>query len=206
MADTTEGRLESDRHLVRRMLAGDERAFDCFFEEASRLLFRFAVSRLDNQIEAAEEVVQLTLTRALRKLHTYRGEAVLLTWLCAICRREIGAHWRRRRRLAREVGMADDDPALRAALDTQAFEEEADAAERSDMAERVKAALESLPERYSDVLEWKYMEEVPVEEVGRRLGLGLKAAESLLVRARQAFRKAFAGAGAAEKPLPPRTA
>jgi len=186
------------------MLAGDERAFDSFFEEASRGLFRFAMSRLDNQVESAEEIVQLTLTQALRKLHTYRGEAAVFTWLCAICRREIGAHWRRRRRLAREVALADEDPALRAVLDGRAFEEEAAAAQRGDVAQRVKAALETLPERYSDVLEWKYMEGLPVEEVGRRLGLGLKAAESLLVRARQAFRSAFAATDASDKP--PRTA
>jgi hypothetical protein len=31
-----------------------------------------------------------------------------------------------------------------------------------------------------------------VEEIGRRLGLGYKGAESLLTRARQAFREAFA--------------
>ena len=185
------------------MLAGDERAFDSFFEAASRGLFRFAMNRLDNQVEPAEEVVQLTLTRALRKLHTYRGEAAVFTWLCAICRREIGAHWRRRRRTAREVALADEDPAVRAVLDGRALEEEALAAQRGDTSQRVKAALESLPERYSDVLELKYVDELPVEEVGRRLGLGLKAAESLLVRARQAFRKAFA---AAEGDKPPRTA
>jgi RNA polymerase sigma-70 factor (ECF subfamily) len=182
------------------MLAGDEPAFDAFFEEASRGLFRFAMRRLDNQVEAAEEIVQLTLTRAFKSLHTYRGEAALFTWLCAICRREIGAHWRRKQRLAREVALVDEDPAVRAVLDGRAFEAEATAAQQGDTAQRVQAALESLPEKYSDVLEWKYMEELPVEEVGRRLGLGLKAAESLLVRARQAFRSAFAAAGASDKP------
>jgi RNA polymerase sigma-70 factor (ECF subfamily) len=198
--DAREDGIDDDRRLVRQVLAGDQAAFDSFFEEASRGLFRFAVSRLGRG-GAAEEIVQRTLTQALRKLHTYRGEAALFTWLCAICRREIGAHWQRQRRSAREVPLEEDDPSVRAALDGRAFAEEAAALERSDIARRVNKALATLPPRYGDVLEWKYVEEVPVEEVGRRLGLGLRAAESVLARARHAFRRALAHvAGAAPGP------
>jgi RNA polymerase sigma-70 factor (ECF subfamily) len=204
LSDSIGGAWEDDRDLVRRMLAGDEAAFDRFFDDASPGLLRFALRRLENEADAAEEIVQLTLTQAFRKLHTYRGEAALFTWLCAICRREILAHWRRRQRLGREIGLADEDPAVRAAVEGQALEEDAAAAQRSDVIERVQATLESLPQRYGDALEWKYVEEVPVEEVGRRLGLGLKAAESLLTRAREAFRKAFA-AGEVSRTVPTRT-
>jgi RNA polymerase sigma-70 factor (ECF subfamily) len=205
LADSIGDGHGGDRHLVGRMLAGDEAAFDVFFQAASKGLFRFALRRLEHEVDAVEEVVQMTLSQALRKLHTYRGEAALFTWLCAICRREILAHWRRRRRRAGEVGLAEEDPALRAALEDRAREQDAAAAERSEVAARVQAALESLPVRYGEALEWKYMEEVPVEEVGRRLGLGVKAAESLLTRARDAFRKAFA-AGGLDETGPPRTA
>lgn len=194
-----------DLELVGRMLAGDEAAFDRFFEGASRRLFRFALRRLPNEIDAAEEIVQMTLTQAFRKLHTYRGEAALFTWLCAICRREILAHWRRRGQRAREIALTDEDPAVRAAFEARALEEDAAAAERGDVAERVHATLETLPQRYGDALQWKYVEGVPVEEVGRRLGLGLKATESLLTRARGAFRKGFA-AGGMDKTVPSRTA
>jgi len=205
LTDSIGGGLQSDRDLVQRMLAGDEAAFDRFFDGASRGLFRFALRRLEHEVDAAEEVVQVTLTQAFRKLHTYRGEAALFTWLCAICRREILAHWRRRQRLGREVGLTEEDPAVRAAFEGRAIEEDAAAAQRGDVVERVQVALESLPARYGDALEWKYVEEVPVEEVGRRLGLGMKAAESLLTRAREAFRKAFA-AGGMDKTVPPRMA
>jgi RNA polymerase sigma-70 factor, ECF subfamily len=192
LTSSVRGEGDGDRELVRRMLAGDEAAFARFFDGASRGLLRFALRRLANDADAAEEVVQVTLTQALRKLHTWRGEAALFTWLCAICRREILAHWRRRQRLAREVGLAEDDAEVRAAFDGRAVEADAAAAHRWDVAERVHATLGGLPQHYGDALEWKYVEEVPVEEVGRRLGLGLKATESLLTRAREAFRKGFA--------------
>jgi RNA polymerase sigma-70 factor (ECF subfamily) len=49
-----------------------------------------------------------------------------------------------------------------------------------------------LPRRYSDVLEWKYIQGLSVKEIATRLGVAPKAAESTLNRARSAFRDGFA--------------
>src|SRR4051794_11754357 len=82
-----------DSTLVRRLLAGDEEAFGLFFRGNFARLYRFALTRTDGDADAAEEVVQRTLIVGIRKLHTFREEAALFTWLCAICRHEISA-WR----------------------------------------------------------------------------------------------------------------
>ena len=91
---------EADRALARRVLRGDEAAFDEFFDAYSSRLYRFAAARTGRGGDAAEEIVQLTLTKVLRKLSTYRGEAALFTWLCTFCRHEISAHHVRRERVA----------------------------------------------------------------------------------------------------------
>ena len=54
----------------------------------------------------------------------------------------------------------------------------------------VQSVLDRLPSRYGDVLEWKYIEGRSVEEIGELLGVGQIAAQSLLARARTAFREA----------------
>ena len=59
------------------MLAGEERAFQAFFQSLFPRLYRFALPRVDRNEEAAREVVQATLTKAMRKLADYRGEAAL---------------------------------------------------------------------------------------------------------------------------------
>jgi DNA-directed RNA polymerase specialized sigma24 family protein len=51
--------------------------------------------------------------------------------------------------------------------------------------------LDHLPPHYGSVLEWKYIDELPVQEIADRLGMRLRAAESLLARARRAFRDAL---------------
>lgn len=184
---------DDDRTLARRLVAGDERAFDVFFEEYFPPLFRFAVPRVAGNEDAAEEVAQATLCKAVRKLGTYRGEAALLTWLCTFCRHEISAHWRARGRTGEPVELVEDEPAVRAALDSigAGLERPDDAAERREIARLVQVALDRLPPRYGNALEWKYLDDIPVREIAARLALSPKAAESLLTRARDAFRDAF---------------
>ena len=55
----------------------------------------------------------------------------------------------------------------------------------------VQVTLDHLPPHYASALEWKYLDELPVEKISERMGIGLKAAESLLTRARKAFRDGF---------------
>ncbi len=71
----------SDKALVRRLLAGEEAAFRQFFDGHFSRLYRFALRRTEGDHDAAEEIAQKTLITAMRKLHTFRGEATLFTWL-----------------------------------------------------------------------------------------------------------------------------
>jgi RNA polymerase sigma-70 factor (ECF subfamily) len=184
----------SDHALVRRLLAGDEAAFDAFFADYFPRLYRFALSRLRGDATAAEEVVQTALIRGVANLHTFRGDVALFTWLCTICRREISA-WLERAGRAAEVALADDHPGARAALDalaTLAGDDPEAALRRQELSRLVQATLDHLPPRYADALEWKYIEGLSVAEIAERLGVQYKAAESVLTRARDAFREGFA--------------
>jgi RNA polymerase sigma-70 factor (ECF subfamily) len=176
-----------DRALVARMLAGDESAFAELVERHSRALYRFSLARLDGDRELARETVQAAMTKALAGLETYRGESSLLTWLCACCRNEILMHLRRRRTAPRQVEL--DDDAQPAVGSTVRREPDPEATLlRAESARRVHMTLDLLPSRYAQALEWKYVDQLPVIEIAQRLGVGPKAAESLLVRARNAFR------------------
>lgn len=204
-AQRTDDALQDEQRIVRRMLDGDQRAFSQFFDEYFARLYRFALPRLGGDADAAQEVTQATLCKVMRKLDSYRGEAALFTWICQICRNEIADLVRERRRHAERVVLIDDNPQVQAALDSiQAPEHERpdrdyDAGQVGSL---VRAVLDRLPANYGDALEWKYVEGLSVEEIGQRLGIGTTAAQSLLARARTAFRGAienvFGAAAAAE--------
>jgi RNA polymerase sigma-70 factor (ECF subfamily) len=55
----------------------------------------------------------------------------------------------------------------------------------------VQVILDKLPVRYGDALEWKYVEGLSVDEIAQRMNLQHGAAQSLLQRARLAFREMF---------------
>jgi RNA polymerase sigma-70 factor, ECF subfamily len=184
----------NEAELVQRMLAGEERAFQAFFESHFPRLYRFALPRVGRNEEAAKDVVQATLTKAMRKLADYRGDAALFTWLCQICRREIVDRVRAERRHADKVVLIDDQPDLRAAIESLEAPDEYDLAKnygRAEFGRLVHSVLDRLPARYGQALEWKYVEGHSVEEIGARLGIGPTAAQSLLARARVSFREAL---------------
>ena len=86
---------ESDRELVRAMLAGDGGAFERFFAAAYPALYRFALARLGGDSAGAADVAQAVICQAIRKLATYRGEAALLAWLYTFARHELYRHVQR---------------------------------------------------------------------------------------------------------------
>jgi len=183
---------DDDRQLVTAMLAGDQRAFTAFFEAYFPRVYRFALPRLRRNEDTAKDVVQATLIKAMRKLGDWRGDASLFTWLCQICRREIADHVRTQQRHSSKVVLIDDSDEVRAALEGIEAPASDDPLRRADSAELkrlVHAVLDRLPSRYGDALEWKYVEGHSVEEIGERLGIGQTAAQSLLARARVAFRE-----------------
>lgn len=193
---------ESDRALVRRILAGDQAAFRRLFDDFFPRLYRFALVRLGGDHDAAEEVVQLTFCKAVERLDGYRGEAALYTWFCQICRNALIDWCRARKRESQAVVALEDEPGVRALLESLA----APASERPDLlhwrdelARLVQVTVDALPARYGQALEWKYVDGLSVAEIATRLGTGEKAAESLLTRSREAFREVIGEvAGATE--------
>jgi len=176
------------------MLAGDERAFTAFFNDYFPRVYRFALPRLNSDAEAAAEVVQATLVKAMRKLKDFRSEASLFTWVCQICRHEVVDYLRREGRHASRVVLIDDSADVRAAVEAiagPATEEPAQQYTQAEVRQLVRTVLDRLPPRYGDALEMKYVAGMSVDEIGAELGIGTTAAQSLLARARVAFRDAI---------------
>ena len=174
------------------MLAGEEAAFDRFADTYLSALYRFALPRLDGDTETARDIVQTTVCKAITKLSSFRFEASLLTWLCACCRNEILMHFRRSQRDSQTTEL-NEEVLMHQAPSYKATQLDApdDAVIRQEASELVHIALDLLPAHYSRALEWKYFEKLPVREIADRLELGLKAAESLLTRSRNAFRERY---------------
>jgi RNA polymerase sigma-70 factor (ECF subfamily) len=186
---------QEDQQLVARMRAGEQRAFDAFFTAYAQRLAAFAARRSRLDAASVEDVVQNSLIKAVRNLAGFRGEAALFSWLCKICRHELAdIHRKSARRPAHDS--VDAVSNLRdAVMQLQAPSDEEPHAQLESAARNgaVVDALNALPEHYALALEMKYGDGLSVEDIGHGLGLTTIAAQSLLARARAAFRERWQG-------------
>ena len=198
-----------DRAVARRILGGDEAAFQQLFDRFFPRLYRFALARLDGDPDAARDVVQQTFCNAIERLAGYRGEAALYTWFCQICRNVLTDYWRGRQRREHHFVPLEDRAEVRAVLEALTAPS-VDSPEvgvwQSEVRRVVEAAVDGLPGHYGDLLEWKYIDGLSVKDIAARLGESPKATESMLGRARAAFRDAVTElAGTPDALVPPTT-
>ena len=185
------GKYNADKKLVKKLLNGDEATFDAFYEEYFDKLYRFVLSRVDQQHHVAEDIVQSSLCKAIDKLSTFRAEASLLTWLCTFCRYELSAYFKVANK---QPLLIDDQPEIRAylvSLTTVIQQQPENNLLQVELNKLVHLALDSLPEHYGRVIELKYVQHFSVKEIAIMMQVSAKSVESLLSRSRPVFKEAF---------------
>lgn len=186
--------MHEDIAIARKLLAGDETAFRAIFDGYFPRLYRFAVSRVGGDADEARDIVQHAFCKAFERLDTYRGEASLYGWILQICRNSLIDRARRRKTRPLHLSLSGTDDVLDAIVDAiRAPEDEQPdhVNARLDLFQLIQATLDCLPSHYGNALEWKYVEGRTVNEIAEELSIAPKAAESLLTRARNAFREAL---------------
>jgi RNA polymerase sigma-70 factor (ECF subfamily) len=183
---------KNDLALAKALVDGDERQFAIFFDEYFPRLYRFASTRLGSDEELVRDIVQATLMNAIRGLGRFRGDAAMFTWLCQICRNEIAGYYRKLSKSVPEV--AADDEAIRPILESLEADDELspDVQFESLQAKRlIQEVLDFLPANYGNALEWKYIHGFSVTEIANKMEVSELAAQSVLARARTAFKQAI---------------
>lgn len=182
--------MTDEQDLISRMRRGEQRAFNRFFDAYAERLAAFASRRSALDPGAIEDVVQMSMINAMRNLHQFRGESSLFTWLCQIARNHLADA---RRKAARQPPsqsfeqMIEERPLAKVVQLTD-FRDPLDECLADGVRSAVRQAVNELPAHYGRILELRYGDELTVPEIARTLGISESAAESQLVRARQAFR------------------
>lgn len=171
-----------ERALMARVGAGDAAAFERLVERHMPMLHALAWRMLGDAGEA-EDVVQESLVKLWVNASGWQPSGGGLgAWLRRIASNACLDRLRRPRMLSDESlpERADDHPAADALID----------AERRRVA--VQAAILALPDRQRAAIVLTYHEGVSNAEAASILGIGVKALESLLVRARQGLSQRLA--------------
>ena len=191
-----------DKKLVKQMLAGKQSAFDLFFGRYYPRIYRFCANRAP--LNDAEDIAMKTMRQAMRRIETFRGESSLLSWLYTVARSQISAYFKHANR-HKNVELIEDQPLVVEQIEKMAadpmFSPEGEH-DRTQHIALVQSMLDSLPGEYGSVLEMKYVEGLAVEDIAGRLSTTSIATQSMLARARKAFKKAYSSVIEVEKGLP----
>jgi RNA polymerase sigma-70 factor (ECF subfamily) len=168
-------RVRQEEKLRGAVLAGDKAAWRVLYDGAYEALWNYIVWRCAGTRDLAEEVTQETWLVAVRRIRDFDPhQAPFLAWLRGIAvnvlRNQLRACARRQRQSLSDLELAQ--------IETDKHEE----------AEVICRTLAELPEHYEEVLRAKYLDRLSVEEIAADWAQTPKSVESLLTRAREAFR------------------
>ena len=162
-------------------LVQDPVAFRHWYEQVLPRVYRYLLARVGDT-SLAEELTQQTFVEAIRKRRAFDGRSDVVTWLCAIGRNRLVDHYRTAERETRRyerLRMSHTEPA--------------DATAAYDERDAILRALDELPPDQRLALIFRYLDQLSVRDVAAQLRRNEKATESLLSRARVAFRLAYGG-------------
>jgi RNA polymerase sigma-70 factor (ECF subfamily) len=159
----------------------DREAFLAFYDDALPHVYGYLSARCGSRA-LAEDLTAETFLAAVNAVRKSAPPPMSRAWVLGVARHKLVDHWRRRAREERQLELLADT--------AQDRDEPWDA--RLD-ALLVRRCLDRLTAQHRVALTLRYLDDLPVAEVASLLGRSLHATEALLVRARAAFRRAYAG-------------
>lgn len=188
-----------DMELVVRAQDGDNKAFDALVRQYQGKAYTIAYNMCSGDREEARELTQEAFLRAFRSLKNFRGKSSFYTWFyrilintCLDSRRRrsrwegIFSFWRRdthEKASSDEMNAEYSDPGKRsnpmAALSNK------------QLAQEIRQALASLPEKQRVVFQLKVLHGMRIREIAKIMGSAEGTVKSHLFRATHFMREAL---------------
>jgi len=178
----------TDAATVSRARAGDSDAFRLLVEQHSRPVFRVAYRMTGNEHDA-DDVVQETFLRAYRQLDRFEERANFGTWLHRIAINCALDLLRSRGRLERHYGGDPEEAEMRGAASNDPQQDRLLLS--AELRVQVAAAMEKLSGNERTAFILRHFEGMPVEEIGRTLGIQVNAAKHTIFRAVRKLRESL---------------
>ena len=176
-----------DVALIKRILAGDEAAFESLIKKYEKQVHAQALRNIDD-FQIAEDIVQETFLQVYQKLDTLEDPKLFPKWLYVIVNRRCIAWLRKNRLQTQPLEETDISEIETEAYSRHVAEEHANTTAEAQR-DLVKKLLAKLKESDREVITLHYFEEMTSSEIGTFLGVSENTVKSRLHRARQQLKK-----------------
>jgi RNA polymerase sigma-70 factor (ECF subfamily) len=172
--------MESEASAIARGLRRrDPDLLDRLIEQYQHRLFRYLVYLSGNR-ELAEDLFQETWIRVLERGHQYDGKHEFSTWLFAVARNLTIDYLRTKRPFSLDGLMEDEEHAPLEPADPRPMAWEV--VQQHEQAERISAALVSIPAEYRETVVLRFQEGLALDEIATITGTKLGTVKSRLYR------------------------
>jgi RNA polymerase sigma-70 factor, ECF subfamily len=183
--------MKREKGLISRILGGEVNLFHELIRPYERMVYLAVFAMVKNEAEA-EDGAQEVMISAYRHLRSFRGDSKFSTWLVTIAMNE----GRKRLRKTKAAGLES--------LDDDKEEHEGDftpvaltdwreiplaALEKKELREKVREAVQGLPEIYREVVVLRDLEELNQEETAAALDIPISLVKVRLHRGRMMLQK-----------------
>jgi RNA polymerase sigma-70 factor, ECF subfamily len=172
--------MESEASAIARGLRRqDPDLLDRLIEQYQHRLLRYLVYLSGNR-ELAEDLFQETWIRVLERGHQYDGKHEFSTWLYAVARNLTIDYLRKKSPLSLDGLMEDEEHAPLEPADPRPMAWEL--VQQHEQAERVSAALLSIPAEYRETVVLRFQEGLALDEISKVTRSPLGTVKSRLYR------------------------
>jgi RNA polymerase sigma factor (sigma-70 family) len=183
--------LQEDKHLVHKVLSGDNRSFGVIIKNTERLVSQIVFKLIPNQ-EDRKDMVQEIYLKAYKKLPDFGFQSKLSTWIAQISYNTCLDYLRKKKLVLPEPlhapdANADDKlDALNQQLNRVTTD---DSILRKDLTGILQTEINRLPPLYKTLITLYHNEELSYFEIGQITGLPEGTVKSYLFRARKALQQ-----------------
>ena len=188
-----------DVELVARAQDGDQTAFESLVRQYQGKAYAIAFNMCSGDSEEARELTQEAFLRAFRSLKNFRGKSSFYTWFYRIL---INTCLDSRRRRSRWEGIfsfwrrdkhekASSDEINAEYPDPKEYSNPMDALNNKQLAQEIRQALASLPEKQRVVFQLKVLHGMRIREIAKIIGSAEGTVKSHLFRATLFMREAL---------------
>jgi RNA polymerase sigma-70 factor (ECF subfamily) len=181
------GEQDTDHELVKRVQAGDSRAFDLLVRKYQHKMTS-VISRFINDWAESQDVAQEAFIRAYRAIGNFRGESAFYTWLYKIATNTAKNYLvSQGRRPPTDDVQVDDAVYLEAAVRLK----DSSTPERELMRQEIERAVfdtvEALPEELRQAITLREVDGLSYEEIAETMNCPIGTVRSRIFRAREAI-------------------
>ncbi len=179
----------ADAELVKRVQAGDKKAFDVLVQKYQHKLVKLVLRYVQDPVESLD-VAQEALIKAYRALPNFRGESSFYTWLY-----RIGINTAKNHLVAQGRRPPDSDIDVQDAeqydVDVRLREQDTPEglAQRDEVERVIFEAIDALPEDLRTAITLRELEGLSYEEIAQAMECPVGTVRSRIFRARDAIDK-----------------